>query len=159
MGADTVKIIEPLKETYSIIEDYKKLVKNALPECKITLIGSFAVPMCGKKEFDLVVEIDRDIKESQMKIAENSNGKIGAGPIVDGVGYCRSKKRFGIICKLHVMPFGHKKKKMCLKLIKKLQDNPALLDEYKKLKYSLNGKSEKLYRKKKGKFILDNDLV
>ena len=155
---DYVKIVKPSEEFYLVIDDYKKIVGDALPNCKITLVGSFAIPMCGKEEFDLIVEVD-DIEMAQKRIAENSFGKIGIGPVIDGVGYCRSKKRLGIICELHIMPFGHGKKKMCLRLIKKLQDNPALLKEYEKLKYSLDGKTKDIYRKKKGKFILDNDLI
>ncbi len=158
MEKDIIKIIEPSNELYSLIDEHKAIVKNALSNCEIALIGSAAVPMCGKEEFDLVVEVD-NVEEAQRKVAENSLGKIGIGPIIKGVGYCRSKKRFGIICELHIMLFGHGKKKMCLRLVKKLQDNPTLLEKYENMKYSLDGKPEKLYKEKKEKFILGNDLI
>ena len=87
-----VKIIEPSKEIFELIAFYKKLIQKALPNCKITLIGSFAIPMCGKEEFDLLIEVD-DVKNSQRLIKENSQNRIGIGPIVDGEGFCRSKKR------------------------------------------------------------------
>ena len=51
-----MRIIEPSEEIFKIIEEYKEIISKILPTAKITLIGSFAIPMCGKEEFDLFWE-------------------------------------------------------------------------------------------------------
>lgn len=147
-----VKIIDPTKEIFELIEFYKKIIKEALPKSKITLIGSFAIPMCGKEEFDLLVEVD-DVKKAQEIIKEKYSDKFGIGPIVKGEGFCRSKKEFGIICELHIVPKNHKKIKQYLNLIDKLKSNPEIVEEYSKLKWSLDGSLEEEYKKEKSKFL------
>lgn len=77
-----VKIIEPSKEIFECIEFYKNLIQKILPESKVTLIGSFAIPMCGKEEFDLLVEVN-DVKKSQNIIQERSQEKFSIGPIIE----------------------------------------------------------------------------
>jgi len=154
----TIKIIEPSKEIYELIEFYKKLMQKSLPNSNITLIGSFAIPMCGKEEFDLLVEVD-DVKKTQKIIESNSQDRIGIGPIVDGEGFCRSKKRFGIICEIHIVPRNHKKIKQYLNLIDKLKSNPNLVEEYSNLKKSLDGSLESQYKKAKSKFLKKYNLI
>ena len=103
MSKDTIKIIEPSKEIFGKINGYIEMVQSILPSSKITLIGSFAIPMCGKEEFDLLVETD-DVVESQNLVEQNSNGIFGKGPVVGDEAYSRSKKKYGIICELHFLP-------------------------------------------------------
>ncbi len=153
-----IRIIEPSEEMFQTIEFYKKVVKDALPNSKITLIGSFAVPMCGKNEFDLLVETD-DVKKAQELIQEKGQGRFGIGPIVDGEGYCRSKKRQGIICELHIVTKGHKKIKHYLDLIRTLKSKPEIIKKYEELKRSLNGSTEETYKKEKSKFLKENKLI
>ena len=119
---ECIKIIKPSKKIFQIIKKYKKIIKDALPSSKITLIGSFAIPMYGKEEIDLLVETD-NVKKAQEIIQEKGLGRFGIGPIVDGEGYCRSKKRYGIICELHIVPKGHKKIKKYLWDLKYLLTN------------------------------------
>lgn len=154
---ERVKIIEPSKEIFQIIDYYKKIVKKALPKSKVTLIGSFAVPMCGKEEFDLLVETD-DIKKAQHVIKEKGKGRFGIGPVVRDMGFCRSKKRFGIICELHIVPKEYKKSKNHFKIIKKLKSNPELLKKYEDFKRSLDGYTLDRYKKEKNKFLMENNL-
>ncbi len=154
MNEDIIKIITPSKEIFDLIEDYKRIVKNALPKANITLIGSFGVPMCGKEEIDLLVETD-DVKESQLIL--NKNG-FGIGPIVEGEGFSINKK-YDITCELHIVPRGHKKIRAYLSLIKKLQNDKTLLEKYELLKWSLNGKSKEIYKLKKNDFLVKHNLV
>jgi GrpB-like predicted nucleotidyltransferase (UPF0157 family) len=147
-----IKIIKPSKEIFEIVESYKSLIKKALPKSKITLIGSFAIPMCGKEEFDLLVEVD-NVEKAQQSLQEKYPERFGIGPIMDGEGFCRSKKRFGIICELHIVSRNHKKIKQYLGLINKLKSNPEIVKEYSKLKWSLDGSSEKRYKEEKSKFL------
>ncbi|MFP4424578.1 MAG: hypothetical protein ACLFP2_05120 [Candidatus Woesearchaeota archaeon] len=88
-----VKIIEPSDKIFELIEICKKEVQAALPKARITLIGSFAVPMCGKEEFDLLIEVDkvRQVQQNFKKIG------FGVGPIIGGEGFCK-KKVEGIVC-------------------------------------------------------------
>ena len=153
-----IKIIEPSKEIFELIEFYKKIVSDALPKARITLIGSFAIPMCGKEEFDLLVEVD-DVAQAQELVQEKGLGRFGIGPIVNGEGFCRSKKIFGIICELHIVPKGHKKIKSYLDLISKLKSKPKIVLEYEKLKRSLDGSSEEVYKNEKNKFLKENNLL
>ena len=158
---DIVKIIEPSEEISELIEFYKKIVKNALPKAKVTLIGSFAVPMCGKEEIDLLVEIPKtaDIRKAQETIQEKGLGRFGIGPIVGGEeGFCRSKKRFGIICELHILPKGHKNIKRYLDFPNKLKSKPGLVQKYEELKRSLDGSTEKTYKEEKRKFLKENNV-
>jgi len=153
-----IKIIEPSKETFELIDFYKKMIQKALPNSKITLIGSFAIPMFGKEEFDLLVEVD-EVESSQIIISENSQDRIGIGPIIDGEGFCRSKKRYGIICELHIVPRNHKKIKKYLGLIDKLKSNPKLVEEYNILKRSLDSSLESEYKQEKSKFLKSHNLI
>lgn len=155
---EIVKIIEPSKELFKTIDKYIKKIKRILPNAKITLVGSFAVPMCGKEEFDLLVEV-KDIKKSQSLIESKSEGIFGVGPIVNYIGYCRSKKRYGIICEIHLLKKGHPKIKQCLNLVKELKSNKEIFKEYEKLKRSLDGSTEEKYRKEKSKFLKKNKLL
>jgi GrpB-like predicted nucleotidyltransferase (UPF0157 family) len=154
----SIKILEPSKEIFELIEFYKNLIQNAIPNCKITLIGSFAIPMCGKEEFDLLIEVD-DVKKSQKLIKEHSQDRIKIGPIVNGEGFCKSKKRFGMICELHIVPRKHKKIKQYFDLINKLKSNPKLIENYSNLKQSLDGSSESEYKKEKRKFLKNHNLI
>lgn len=155
---DLIKIIKPSPEIFKIINFYKKLVKNIIPNSKITLIGSFAIPMCGKEEFDLLVETD-DVKKTQELIQKKSSGRFGIGPIIDEEGYCRSKKKYGIICELHIINKGNKKIKGYLNLVNKLKLKPNLVKKYEKLKMSLDDSTEDRYKKEKDKFLKENGLV
>lgn len=158
MTETKVKIIEPSKEIFEVAEDYINLIQKILPSSKITLIGSFAIPMCGKEEIDFLVETD-NVLESQKKIEKESGGIFGRGPIINGEGFSRSKKRFGIICELHFAPKGHKKINEYLKLIKNLRANSQIVKKYETLKKSLEGETEDIYKKKKSKFLEENNLI
>jgi len=114
--------------------------------------------MCGKEEFDLLVEVD-DVKSAQKLIQEEGFGRFGIGPIVEGEGFCRSKKKFGIICELHIVPRGYKKIKSYLSLISELQSNPKIVLEYEKLKRSLDGFTEEIYKSEKIKFLKEYKLL
>lgn len=153
-----IKIIEPSETVFAIIDYYKKIVQEILPNSKITLIGSFAIPVPGKNEFDLLVEVD-NVKISQEKIKQNSNGRFNIGPIEDGVAYCRSNKKYGMVCELHILLRGHKKIKRTTSLVKKVKSNPELLDKYRSFKRSLNGSLEKNYDKEKKNFLVEHGLI
>jgi GrpB-like predicted nucleotidyltransferase (UPF0157 family) len=158
---DKVKIIEPSEEIFQIVEFYKNIVKKALPDAKVTLIGSLAIPMCGKEEFDLLVEVDGlDLSKAQSLISENSENIIGIGPITnEGEAFSRSKKRYGIICELHILPKGHKKIFQYLDLVNRLKSDKEIVRKYEGLKRSLDGFSEEEYRNAKIKFLEESGLI
>ena len=149
-----IKIIEPSKELFDIANKYIKLIKNLLPESKICLIGSLAVPMCGKEEIDLLIET-KDVKKAQEIVS-----KIGfsVGPIVDGEGFCKGRN-FSVECDLHIVSNNHKKIKKYFGLINKLKENPDLFKKYESFKKSLNGSTIREYKSKKNKFLIENGLV
>ncbi|MFT4311001.1 MAG: GrpB family protein [Candidatus Woesearchaeota archaeon] len=149
---ELVKIIKPSKEIFEKIDEYKEIVKQILPDSKIELIGSLAIPMIGKEEFDLLVEVD-DVLKSQKTIEEKRSDLFGIGPIIDDEGYVRSKKKFGIICELHLLPRNHNKITNYKNYVRKLKENKEVRLEYENLKLSLNGKEMKYYRQQKKEFI------
>lgn len=155
-----MKIINPSKEIFEIIDYYTNLIQKILPKSKITLVGSLAVPMCGQEEFDLIIEIDenKDILRTQELIAKN-NERFGIGPIEKEVGYCRSKRKYGIICELHIVHSDNKKIKRCKNMVKKLQENKELRQEYEALKVSFDRKEKEDYRKAKSDFIQKKRLL
>ena len=158
LNENVVRIIEPSKEIFELIGFYTEMIQKALPDSKITLIGSFAIPMCGKEEFDLLVEVD-DVEKSQERIQERSQGRMGIGPIVDGEGFCRSKKRFGIICELHIVPIGHHRIRQYTDMIDRLRSNPQIIEEYEELKRSLDGHLESEYKKEKSIFLKRQNMI
>lgn len=153
-SSKTIKIIEPSKEIFQLIDNYKLLIKDILPNSKLTLIGSFSVPMCGKEEIDLLIETD-NVKEAQELLGKNG---FGIGPIVNGEGFCKSNK-YGIACDLHLAPKGHKNIKKYFDLITKLKENPKILKKYEDFKKSLGGSAEEIYKKAKNKFLKENNLI
>ncbi|MDD4353224.1 MAG: GrpB family protein [Candidatus Nanoarchaeia archaeon] len=149
-----IKIIEPSKEIFQLINNYKKLIKIILPNAKVTLIGSFAVPMCGKEEIDLLIETD-NVKEAQKLLGKHG---FGIGPIINGEGFCKSNN-YGIVCDLHIVSKGHKNIKKYFDVITNLKENPKILKKYEELKKSLDGSTEEFYKKAKNKFLKENILI
>jgi GrpB-like predicted nucleotidyltransferase (UPF0157 family) len=156
VDTDVIRIIEPCREVFDLINFYKDLVLGALPNAEITLIGSFGIPVCGKQEFDLLVNIgDDNINEAQRKV-ESFSERFGVGPIVDGEGYCRSKKRFGMICELHIVNSESKQVKRHLRQMERFASDPDLVREYDDLKRSLDGACKEDYRLAKTEFFEKN---
>jgi GrpB-like predicted nucleotidyltransferase (UPF0157 family) len=146
---EIIEIIEPSEKIFDLYEHIKEKIMNVLPKANVRLIGSFAVPMCGKKEIDILVEINN------IEDAQKSLKKVGfsVGPIIDGEAYLHLKER-DIICELHILEPNDKKiKKVYDKTINTLKENKALKESFEKLKRSLNGKTSEEYKRTKQKFI------
>lgn len=149
---ENIEIVKPSKKIFELYDYFEDKIKKALPEAKIRLIGSFAIPMAGKKEIDILIEIE-DVENAQ-----NILNKIGfsKGPIIKGEGFLHGRKD-GFVCELHVLKPGDERiKKVYYKSINTLKDNKDLREKFEKLKMSLNGKSEKEYKAMKSKFLKEN---
>ena len=151
---ETIKIIDYDPVYIKIFEKYEKIIKKTLPISRINLIGSIAVPMMGKEEIDILVEVE-NIEESQELL---SKVKFGKGPIANGTGYLRDY-RFNIECEVHLVKFNDSKVKKTLSLVNKLQTNVSLKKQFEEFKLNCNGISRDEYRKKKSKFLKDSGLV
>jgi GrpB-like predicted nucleotidyltransferase (UPF0157 family) len=151
---EKVTIIKPSKKVFETIENYKKLISEIVSDSKISLIGAFAVPMCGKKDIDILIETN-NVKETQEKLKINN---FTVGPIIKDEGFCRSKK-YDIVCDVHIVTKNHDKIKKYFDLINNLKSDLKLLKKYEKLKKSLNNKTIKEYKENKNKFLKENNLI
>lgn len=151
---EIIKIVDYDPVYLKIFKKYEKIIKKTLPLSRINLIGSIAVPMSGKEEIDILVEVE-NIEESQELL---SKSKFRKGPVVDGTGYLRDY-RFDIECEIHLVKFDDIKVKRTLSLVNKLQTNVFLRKQFEKFKKSCDGISGDEYRKKKNEFLKKSGLV
>jgi GrpB-like predicted nucleotidyltransferase (UPF0157 family) len=147
-----VEIVMPSKKIFDLYSYFEKKIKKALPESKTRLIGSFAVPMAGKKEVDILVEI-KDV-ENALNILDKAG--FSKGPIFKGEGFLHGKKE-EFVCELHVLEPGDERiRKVYDRTINAFKNNKDLREKFEKLKFSMNGKSEEEYKKMKSKFLKEN---
>jgi len=107
------------------------------------------------REFDLLVDIgDDDILEAQEKISGCSD-RFGIGPIVNGEGYCRSKKRYGMICELHIVNGGRVVARH-MRQLERFASDADLMKEYGDLKRFFDGAKKEDYRLAKKGFFEKN---
>lgn len=151
-----IQIVEPTPEVLAKADFYIELVKKLVPGSVVTLVGSLAIPVCVKNEIDILVEVgpDEDIRLLQEKVRDGSNDIFGVGPIADGEGYSRSKKKHGIICELHFLPRGHVRAERYKRLVEFFKSNPELTQRYNEFKRALNGLTQKQYKEEKAKFFV-----
>jgi GrpB-like predicted nucleotidyltransferase (UPF0157 family) len=161
MEGEKITILEPTIEVLEKAEFYLNFIRKALPEAKVTLIGSLAIPVCIKNEIDILVEVEEgeDIQKVQEKIKDENQDLFRVGPIVDNEGYSRTKKKHGLICELHILHRGDKRIEKYLKLIERFKSNPELAKTYSDLKKSLNGVSNDEYKKVKIEFLKKNGFL
>ena len=149
MTSRPIKIIEPSKGVFELYESFERRIREALPLAKTRLIGSFAVPMCGKSEIDVLVEV-KNVEEAQ-KTLEGIG--FSRGPLIDGEGFSR-RKEDGIVCELHILNYGAKRiSGVYDKVTRILKQNKVLRDQLASLKRSLNGKTEEEYKAAKSEFL------
>lgn len=161
MDEEVITILEPTREVLEKADFYMNLLRKILPEATVTLIGSLAIPISVKNEMDILIEINEneDILATQEKIRQESGGDIfGVGPIVDGEGFSRTKKKHGIICELHILHKGDQRVEKYLEQTRRFKSDPDLADRYDKLKRSLNGSTSSAYKAEKAKFFKKNNL-
>ncbi|MFH1916331.1 MAG: GrpB family protein [Nanoarchaeota archaeon] len=151
---EIVRIIPPSPRVIEIYELYTRMIKSALPAAHVRLIGSFAVPMKGKSELDILVETD-DVVTAMDALAEHSFSK---GPIIDREGYMHCRK-YELLCEVHLVRMGDKKIAGYVNLVKTLQKDEHLRKEYEALKESCNGKTKAEYRIAKNAFLREHKLV
>jgi len=151
---ESIKIVDYDPVYLKIFKKYEKIIKKTLLISRINLIGSMAVPMKGKEEIDILVEVE-NIEESQELLFKI---KFGKGPIVNGTGYLRDY-RFNIECEVHLVKFDDPKVKKTLVLVDKLQKNIFLKKQFEEFKLNCDGISRDEYRKKKRDFLKNNGLI
>jgi GrpB-like predicted nucleotidyltransferase (UPF0157 family) len=149
---DIVNIIKPSKRIKELYLEKKIELEKTISNSKITLIGSFAVPMCGKKEIDILLETN-NVQESLTLV-----GNLGysLGPIIEGEGFA-VKKVEGFDFEIHLLPHNHPKiRKVYMKVVHMLQDDEYLRKKYERLKWEFDGKNTKEYKIAKNKFLSEN---
>jgi len=157
---DIIQIIEPTEEVFKTVNFYIELVKSILPESKITLIGSLAIPICTKNEMDLMVEIepDKDIGKILERITNDSSERFYPGTVVNNEGFVRSKKKYGIRCELHILHKNDARVGRYIEQFKRFKSDAELAKRYETLKRSMNGKTEAEYKEAKNIFFKENNF-
>lgn len=157
---DIVKIIEPSEEVFKAVDFYIEFIHNIIPESKITLIGSLAIPICTKNEIDLMVEIepDKDINKILEQITNNSDERFYSGTVVNNEGFVRSKKKYGIRCELHILHKDDVRVRKYLEQVKRFKSDSELTKKYETLKRSMDGKTETEYKEAKNIFFKENNF-
>lgn len=158
MEEETIKILEPTEDVFKKANFYLDYIKKILPEAKVTLIGSLAIPVCVKNEIDILIEIneDDDVSKIQEKIKDADPDLFPVGPIDNGEGYSRTKKKYGLICELHILNKGDERIDKYLKQLERFKSNPDLVKKYGDLKRSLDGALSSEYKKAKSEFLQEN---
>ena len=149
-----IEIIKPSKKLFSLFDKIKEELLEIIPSSNISLIGSMAVPMKGKKEIDILLET-KDVEEAQNLLIDKGFSK---GPIIVGEGFSINRN-YKVLVELHIVPFGHKKIEIYKQLIDKLKNNKELRKRYEDFKVSCSGFSEKKYKQEKNKFLEKNNLT
>jgi broad specificity phosphatase PhoE len=150
-SGELVEIIEPSEKIFSLARDVQEKIKKVLPGAETRLIGSFAVPICGRKEMDILVEVE-NIEEAQDILGKAGFSK---GPIIQREAFLKLRAD-GMIYDIHILVHGDKKIKSYDKVINTLKENKKLKEKYEKLKRSLNGKTAMEYKEAKSKFLKEN---
>ena len=160
MDEDIIQIIEPTKEVLERADFYVNLIRRILPNAVVTLIGSLAIPVCVKNEIDVLIEIgaDEDIQAVQEKIRDESPDIFGVGPIENGEGFSRSKKKHGLICELRILHKGDARIKRYFEQVRRFKSDSCLAKKYVDLKRSLDGVSSNIYKEAKSRFFQENDF-
>ncbi|MEK7095176.1 MAG: GrpB family protein [Patescibacteria group bacterium] len=157
---DIIKIIEPTEEVFKAVDFYIELIHKIIPESKITLIGSLAIPTCTKNEMDLMIEIepDKDINKILEQITNNGDERFYSGTVVNNEGFVRSKKKYGIRCELHILHKDDVRVGKYLEQVKRFKSDAELTKKYETLKRSMNGKTEAEYKEAKNIFFRENNF-
>ncbi len=144
-----IEIIEPSKKIFDLSNRIQDKIKKILPKSKTRLIGSFAIPICGKKEIDILVEVE-NVKESSKILSKNG---FKQGPLIKRESFMTCLEG-DIDCDLHVLPHGDDHiKKVYDKTIDYFKKNENKRKEFDELKRSLKGSSPEEYKRKKGEFL------
>jgi hypothetical protein len=157
---DIIKIIEPTEEVFKAVDFYIELIHKIIPESKITLIGSLAIPICTKNEMDLMIEIEpeQDINKILEQVISSSDDRFYSGTVVNNEGFVRSKKKYGIRCELHILHKNDERVGKYLEQLKRFKSDTELTKRYETLKRSMNGKTEAEYKEAKNIFFKENNF-
>lgn len=145
----TIQIIEPSEKIFSLSKRVQSKIKRILPESKTRLIGSFAIPVCGKKEIDILIEVN-NVEEASKILSKNG---FKQGPKIKTESFMTCFEE-GMDCDLHVLPYEDKHiAKVYDKVINYFKENEDKRKEFDNFKRSLNGLPEEEYKRKKGEFL------
>jgi GrpB-like predicted nucleotidyltransferase (UPF0157 family) len=155
-----IEIIEPSPEVMEKADGYMTLLREIVPDATISLIGSLAIPVALKNEIDLLIEIEgsHDMASIQEKIREGTGDMFHIGPVEGGEGFMRSKKKYGIICELHILHRGDARIDRYHEIVRRFRSEPDLAKKYDSLKRSLHGASYEVYKAEKAKFFHEYSL-
>lgn len=155
-----IEIVEPTEEVFREVDFYIDLIQRIIPESKITLIGSLAIPTCTKNEMDLMVEVEpsQDINKILEQITNSGDDRFYSGTVVNNEGFVRSKKKYGIRCELHILHRDDVRALKYLEQVKRFKSDAELTKKYETLKQSMNGKTEAEYKQAKNIFFRENNF-
>ncbi len=146
---ETVEIVEPSENIFKMSDKMQARIKKILPNSKTKLIGSFAIPICGRKEIDILVEVDNLDEASGILV---KNGFKKGSEVKNEIFFSCLEEGFNY--DLHVLPHGDSHiRKVYDKVINYFKENEDKRKEFDSFKRSLNGLPAKDYKKRKGEFL------
>lgn len=148
-NSEIIEIIEPSEKIFKMSDKMQKRIKKILPNSKTRLIGSFAIPVCGKKEIDILIEVDN--VEEASNLLEKEGFKKGL-KVKNEIFFSYFEEE--IQYDLHVLPQGDNHiRKVYDKVIDYFKKNEDKRIEFDNFKRSLNGLSPEEYKKRKGEYL------
>ena len=150
---DIVHIVEFDLDYLAIFKKYQAIIKEALPNSIVELVGSASVPMPGKPEIDILVEAEPF--EDATKILQEKGGFDRFPSLLSDKAYFNDK-RFGIECEIHMHSKNHEmasKLRMFRDLLKENKDLRVCFMDFKK---SCDGKTRLEYRQLKTAWIKEH---
>lgn len=145
-----IEIIEPSEEIFKISNEIQEKIKKILPTSRTRLIGSFSIPLPGKKEIDILIEVE-DLKEAKNKLIEEgfslNNLEIKNEIFLH-------YKIENVVCDIHLLKFNDKKiKEVYDKVTNYFRENEKERKDFANFKRSLEGISPEEYKKRKSEFL------
>ena len=146
-------VVEPNEHIFEIQNRYLEVVKEALPERHIEMVGGMAVPMTGRPELDILILTDDP--EGDTKHLE-AIGFQHRG-VADDAFYLKQMVE-GVEVTLQIMREDNKMVSIHRGLIELLRQDEPLRKEYEEFKKTLSGLPRDEYKKQKVAWLEENIL-
>jgi tRNA A-37 threonylcarbamoyl transferase component Bud32 len=139
-----------------LADEYLAEIGRALPDHRAHLIGSVGLGIAGRRDIDIFIECFPDSFELA---GERLQSLLGLPDSRKAQYWEWKKEKEGWEVDILLIDPQSEKFKYQTGVVWRMQRDPLLLSEYERLKYSLNGKSERDYEREKQKFFMKIEKV
>lgn len=153
---DKVVVIKPFDPIISQVSGkLTRQIREIVPNLEVRLMGASALQISGQNDIDIYILCAPEQFKKYLPKLVKTFGKVH-GQKYDSIAWKFLRDKFEVEMYLSDPTSAPMKRQIAV--FEKLKNNPPLLEEYRKLKESLNGKSVADYQREKYKFyhrILD----